>query len=168
MRRLLRCKAVTIIAAIICFTAIPAAGIVATVTPALASVNICNVFGHTYCAGDPGTVNNGDPIVLTVSGRQFNEADQGFTCCGGFEVFRLQFAADTTQCMGVTNNTLKVTVRDCSGGNNSNVNWAQVPQSNGVEWLSNTVGGYLASDNTLGDQLFVQSFCTGCYFKWTN
>jgi hypothetical protein len=62
MRRLLGRKAVTIIAAIISLTAIPATGIVATATPALASVHICNVAGIHGCIGSD-SLNNGDPVT---------------------------------------------------------------------------------------------------------
>jgi hypothetical protein len=89
-----------IVAAIISSTAIPAVGIVATAAPALAAATICNSFGNQYCAGDPNTVNNGDPVVLTLDGRQIDEVAQHFTCCGGHEVYRLHFAAAPTQCIG--------------------------------------------------------------------
>src|SRR5690349_20657842 len=120
MSGLLRRKTITIIAAIISFTAIPAAGISATATPALASftdVNICEASGH-FCVGAP-TIGYGDPVQLTLTGRSFNEADQHFTCCGGYEVFRLQFAADTAKCVGVPDSSTNLTVRECSGGNST-------------------------------------------------
>lgn len=171
MRRLLRRKAIIIVAAaIVSFTAIPAAGIVATATPALASTaSLCNVSGHNYCA-DTTTLNTGEPVFLTIlaSSRLFNKVDQHFTCCGGFEVFRLHFAGDTTKCLGVAGSSLNITVRLCSGGNDSNVNWAQEPQSGGgIKWYSNTKNKFLSSDNALGHQLFVTSGCSGCYLKWT-
>jgi hypothetical protein len=172
MRGLLRSKALTIVAAIVSFTAIPAVGIVATATPALASVTICNTFGNRLCVGDPAPVNNADPVVLTVGGRNMTELDQHFTCCGGFEVVRLSFDANPTQCIGVAA-SLNVTVRDCSGGNANNTNWARVPISNGVEWFSNTLNRFLTSDNRLGHQLFASTADSqrcingGCFFVWT-
>jgi hypothetical protein len=170
MRRLLRRKAVTIIAAIVALTAIPAGGIVATASPALASVTLCNSFGHQYCAGDPGAVNNGDPVVLTQTGRSINLVDQHFTCCGGLEVFQLQLVANTSQCVGVTSDGQFVTLRDCSGGNNNYTNWAHKPAGNGQwYWYSNPLNRYLSSDNVLGDQLFTGTMsCIGCEFRWTN
>jgi hypothetical protein len=170
MRRPLRHKAVTIIAAIISFTAIPAAGIVATATPALATigVHICLRSGNG-CVGAP-TINIGDPVELTATGRYIVEVPAGFTCCGGHEVFRLQFSADATKCVGVPDGSLSTTVRACSGGNNSNVNWAEEPQGDGsIKWFSNTKNGFLSSDNRQGDQLFVGSNgCNGCFQRWNN
>lgn len=168
MRRVLRRKAVTIIAAILSFTAIPAAGVVATATPALASVKICNTPTGSFCADAP-TLGSGDPVVLTLNGRNFNEADQHFTCCNGHEVFRLEFSANTTLCMGVQDLGVNVTVRACSGGNSTNVNWARFPNSDGsVSWFSNPKNLWLSSDNTQGDQLFVAAMpCSACLNRWT-
>jgi hypothetical protein len=167
MRRPLRRKAVTIIAAIVSFTAVPAGGIVATATPALASVTLCNSFGHQYCAGDPGAVNNGDPVVLTQTGRSINLLDQHFTCCGGYEVFRLQLVANTSQCVGVNSQGF-VTLRDCSGGNNNGTNWAHEPAGNGQWfWYSSPWQGFLTSLNRLGADL-VPDGCLGCEQRWTN
>lgn len=167
MRRLLRRRALTIIAVIISFTAIPAAGIVATATPALASVTICNSSGQ-FCLGAP-TIDFGNPVVLTVGGRQVTEVYAGFTCCGGHEVFQIQFVADTTKCVGVVDNGTNVTVRACSGGNKSHVNWAEEPQSGGIiEWFSNTKDQFLASDDIQGHQLFTCAFCGGFDIAWNN
>jgi len=167
MRRLLRRKAVTIIAAIVSLTAIPAAGIVATATPALASVHICNVAGNHYCLGAP-TINFGDPVELTVTGRDITRVDQ-FLQYDSFEVFQLEFTADTTKCVGVPDASNKVTVRACSGGRNSNTYWAKDVQPDGsVKWLSATKNGTLDSDNGVFDQLFVAASCLGCYLRWSN
>lgn len=167
MRRLLRRKAVTIIAAIVSFTAIPAAGIVATATPALASVYICNSSG-LFCVGDPAPVNNGDPVVLTVGGRAITRVDT-FLQFNTWEVFQLQFDANPSQCVGVQNSTSNVTVRNCSGGQNSNTYWAKDVQRDGsVKWVSTTKNGLLASDNTQGHQLFVTVGCSGCFIRWDN
>jgi hypothetical protein len=170
MRRLLRHKAVTIIAAIISFTAIPAAGIVATATPALAAtgVHICLASSKgNGCIGAP-TINFGDPVELTATGRLIVEVPAGFTCCGGHEVFHLQFSADATKCVGVPANALNTTVRACSGGDSTNVNWAEEPQSDGsIIWFNNTVGGFLLSDNVQGDQL-VLACGNGCFIRWNN
>lgn len=164
MRKLLRYKAVTLIAAIISFTAIPA-GIVATATPALAAGNLCNTFG-SYCAGG-ATINIGDPVVLTPTGRVFEEVAQNFKCCGGFEVYQLEFRSNTARCMGIPAGSINVTVRDCSGGNTTNVNWAREPQSDGsVKWLNTQQGGFLASNNVEGQQLFITGGCSGCFLKW--
>ena len=175
MRGMLRRKTLTISAAIISVGVMAATGVVATATPALAGVNFCNVFGHNYCIGDSGTVTNGDAVVLTASGRDLNMVDQHFKN-GNDEVYRLQFVANTSQCLGIPGNgSENITVRDCSGGNSSNVNWGMEFDTNGFEWRSTTVTGagnalYLASDNFLGDQLFVSELdnCPGCLFKWTN
>jgi hypothetical protein len=165
MRRLLGRKTLTIVTAIISLTALPAAGIVTTATPALASVHICNVAGNHYCAGAP-TLNNGDPVELTISGRDINEVDQGFTS-GGFEVFRLQFAAATSLCMGVAS-TGNITLRACSGGNSNNTNWAREPVSGGIVWISTTLDRWLTSNNGINQQLFVSGGCTGCYTRWSS
>jgi hypothetical protein len=167
MRRLLGRKAVTIIAAIVSFTAIPVAGVVTTAAPALASVNICNSFGHKYCAGAP-SLNNGDPVVLTSSGRAITEWDQGFTAFGGMEVFRLQFTAAPSQCMGIAASG-NITLRDCSGGNSNNTNWAKEFASGGIVWISTTHDTELTSNNALGAQLFEDGpGCSGCYLRWNN
>lgn len=165
MPTILRRRAVTVIAAVISFIAIPA-GIAVTAVPALAASPICNSFGNQYCIGAPG-ISSGDPVELTLSGRQINEVAQNFTCCHGHEVYQLQFSADTSKCVGVSSIGL-TTVRDCSAGNASNVNWAKEPQTDGsVEWFSNPMNGFLASDNGLGDQLFVTAAaCNGCLLKW--
>src|SRR5215467_2695995 len=99
MRRMLRHKALTIIAAVISLTA-PAAAIVATATPALAAtgVHICLSSGNG-CVGAP-TISFGDSVELTATGRFIVEVPAGFTCCGGHEVFLLQFSADATKCVG--------------------------------------------------------------------
>lgn len=169
MRRLLRHKALTIIAAIISFTAIPAAGIVATATPALAAtgVHICLSSGNG-CIGAP-TIGFGDPVELTAGGRFIVEVPAGFTCCGGLEVFRFQFSADATKCVGVPASTINTTVRACSGGDSTNVNWAEEPQGDGsIIWLNHTVGGFLLSNNIQGDPLFVAITCNGCFRRWDN
>jgi hypothetical protein len=176
MRRLLRRKAATIIAAIISLTAIPSAGIVATAVPALASVHICNVNGVQGCVGAP-TVNNGDPVKLTVGGRDINLLDQHFKR-GGDEVYRLQFAAAPSQCVGVASSFF-LTLRDCSGGNNNNTNWIRVRVSGGIGWESNTLNNpglnfFMDSTNTLGEQLRAGGFLNGtncpsvCYSTWNN
>jgi hypothetical protein len=166
MRRLLGRKSVTIIAAIISLTAIPAAGIVATATPALASVTICNVAGIMGCVGAP-TLGNGDPAVLTASGREITRLDQHFTW-NTFEVYRLQFAAAPSQCAGVAA-TGNITLRDCSGGNSNNTNWAREPVSGGFVWISITNDRWLTSQNQLGQQLFISGGCTNsCYTRWNN
>jgi hypothetical protein len=167
MRRPLGRKAVTIIAAIVSFTAIPAAGIVATATSALASVHICNVSGNQYCIGAP-TLNFGDPVKLTVSGRDITRVDQGLIY-NIWEVYELKFTADTTKCVGVQDTGSNVTVRACSGGQSNNTYWAKDVQSDGsVKWISTTKNELLASDNGLGDQLFVATACSGCFFRWSN
>jgi hypothetical protein len=169
MRIPFRRKALTIIAAIVSFTAIPAAGIAATATPALASINICNTYGGNWCIGAP-TIGIGDPVELTATGRNINLVDRGYTCCGGYEVFQLQFAADTAKCVGFPSSPpVRLTVRYCSGGNSTNTNWALVPGgSDGSTYFgSTTTAGYLSSDNTLGHQLFLGNYmCSGCYLKW--
>jgi hypothetical protein len=168
MRRLLGRKAVTIIAAIMSFTAIPAVGIVATATPAAALDHyICNSSGNFYCIGDPGTLSNGDRLVLSAQGRLITESAQGYTCCGGYPVYRLKFVADPSQCVGVPDANYNVTVRNCSGGNNSNVNWAKEPGTSELKWWNATKGNFLGSDNQRGDPLFIATSCTaGCYFQW--
>lgn len=170
MRRLLRRKVATIAAVIISFTAIPAAGIVASASPALASTGyLCNGYGSHYCA-DTTSLSYGYELFLTIpaSGALFNKVDQHFTCCGGNEVYRLEFNQDPARCIGVPDNSTAVTVRECSGGDSTNVNWAELPQpGGGVWWYSNSKGGmYLASDNTLGHALFVTYGCSGCYLNW--
>jgi len=168
MRRLLRRKALTIIAAIVSFTAILAGGIVATATPAQASIRIC-LASANGCIGAP-TINFGDAVTLEVDGRQINEQGQHFICCGGLHVFRFQFDADHAKCVGMPDGNLNATVRACSGGNNSNVNWAEEPQGDGsIKWFSNTKNGFLSSDNVQGHQLFVGSNgCNGCFQRWNN
>ena len=173
MRRLLGRKAVTIIAAIISLTVIPAAGITATAAPALADVTgtICNSSGHMYCIGAP-TLNNGDPVGLTASGRVIHEIDQGFTVMGGLHVYRLQITATATsstpQCVGVNASNL-ATLRDCSGGNNNNTNWAKDFVAGGIVWINNTIRLNLTSNNALNHQLFLDDDgCMGCYFSWNN
>jgi hypothetical protein len=169
MRRLLGRKAVTIIAAIISLTAVPATGIVATATPALASVHICNANGTLHgCIGAP-TVNNGDPVVLTASGRDITEVDQHFTYLG-FEVYRLRIdaSANQSQCVGVAASG-NLTLRNCSGGNSSNVNWAKQEVVGGTVWLLNQSSPteMITSHNQLGQQLFETTGCTNqCWNLW--
>lgn len=171
MRRLLGRKAVTIIAAIISLSTILAAGVVAT--PALAANitgPICNSFGHMYCIGAPN-LSNGSPVVLTSSGRTITELDQNFKTGNGFEVYRLQITATantTSQCLGIAASG-NITLRDCSGGNSNNTNWAKEFATGGIVWISNTTGLNLTSDNALNDQLFQDGDgCRGCYFRWNN
>ena len=173
MRRLLGRKSVTIIAAIISLTAIPAAGIVATATPApaVASVRICLPNFTQGCVG-AATLNNGDKVVLVAShgGRLINELPQGYTCCGGYHVCRLQFNAAPSQCVGVTS-LLTITLRDCSGGNSNNTNWAKKPQSDGsVKWYSPTTLEDLTSHDIIGEQLFSEEDgCDlSCFQRWNN
>ena len=169
MRRLLRRKALTIIAAIISFTAIPAAGIAATATPAPAATGgrICLASGNG-CVGAP-TINFGDPVELTATGRFIVEVPAGFTCCGGHDVFRLQFSADATKCVGVPASGLNVTVRGCSGGDSTNVNWAEEVQSDGsIIWFNNHAGAFLVSDNVQGDQLVTFCGSNPCFIRWNN
>jgi hypothetical protein len=172
MRRLLGRKAVTIIAAIISFTAIPGGAVVATATPAAAvtPVYICNVTGQDGCVAAP-TLANGNPVTLTNAhgGRLINELWQGYTCCGGYKVYRLQFNALQSQCVavGTSNN---VTIRDCSGGNDSNASWAKVPLGSVWTWFNVTKQQYLTSNNQVGDQLFTANYgCSpACYQRWNN
>src|SRR5262245_50020801 len=134
MRRPLRRRAVTIAAAIISFTA---TGIVTAATPAFARVSSyeCNVYGHMYCVDVPAPFGNGNPVVLgsASGGRLVQGQDMHWTCCGGHEVYRIHFVADTSQCLGVSNSGF-ATVRDCSNGANSEVNWAWVPGSVTGKW----------------------------------
>jgi hypothetical protein len=174
MRKLLGRKAVIIIAAIISVTAIPAAGVVATATPAQAATfNICELNGHNYCIGDPGTVSNGDAVVLTgpTEGRLINEVYKGYTCCGGWSVYQLQFVTAPSQCVGVASGAYaNVTVRDCSGGNSNNTNWARRITSSGyVQWLNSNepTYGLLTGRDKLGSQL-IGAACTGCFYTWNN
>jgi len=168
VRRLLRCKAVTIIAAIVSLTASLAVGSVATAVPALASVQICNVAGNHYCIGDPNGVNNGDPVVLEPVGRDITRVDT-FLQYETFEVYQLQFVANTSQCVGVQNSTKWVTVRDCSGGQNSNTYWGRAVQGDGsVKWVSTTKGVVLVSNDGYAQQLWVGNACNGCYIRWSN
>lgn len=165
MRRLFGRKAVTIIAAIVSFTAIPAAGIVATATPALASNYICTLSFPGGCVGAP-TIGFGDPVELT-TGRLINEVDQGYTCCGGAHVFQFQFAADSAKCVGAVDNGIAVVVRACSGGNEAGVNWAKFIFPAGIEWWNNPRQGFLGTDGIVGNQLFIANSCHGCGFLWT-
>jgi hypothetical protein len=158
LRRLLGRKAVTIIVAIISLSTIPAAGVAATATPALAANitgPICNSFGHMYCIGAPN-LSNGSPVVLTSSGRTITEIDQNFKTGNGFEVYRLQITATantTSQCLDIAASG-NITLRDCSGGNSNNTNWAKEFATGGIIWISNTTNLNLTSDNALNDQLF--------------
>ena len=85
-------------------------------------------------------------------------------------MYRLQFVANTSQCISADVVSRGVYVRTCSGGNGLGTNWARVPVSGGIEWYSPSADDYLTSDNRLGDQLFLDhpSLCGsgGCYFKW--
>ncbi|HLK76804.1 MAG TPA: hypothetical protein VKU77_24565 [Streptosporangiaceae bacterium] len=166
MHRLLRRKAVTIVAAIITFAAIPVA-ITVTAGPALAAGDICNVNGLGDCAGG-GSIAIGAPVTLESGGRVFNEVAQNFTCCGGWPVFQLQYNENPARCMGVAATSNNVTVRDCSGGDRSRVNWAREDFGSYVEWFNNR-GGLLTSHNIPGQQLFVvPTACTqNCFFKWS-
>lgn len=139
--------------------------------PALATdsvITICNTYGHNWCIGAP-TLGIGDGVGLTATGRRINFHDQGYTCCGGHEVFQLQFAADTTKCVGVASGFYFTTVRYCSSGNSANVNWALVSggSDGSVLFYSNTYDEYLASDNLMDGALYVYPLpCNGCYAKW--
>jgi hypothetical protein len=89
-------------------------------------------------------------------------------------VFQLQFSADATKCVGVPDGSLSITVRACSGGNNSNVNWVEEPVGDGtIKWFSNTKGGFLSSHDIEGQQLFVcQGIPVQCgpdtFQRWDN
>lgn len=175
MRRLFTRRAVAIAAAVISLTAIPATGIVAPAAPAFGSARAgtssyeCNTYGHMYCLDVPAPFGNASPVVLGASsgGRLIYGQDMGYTCCSGHEVYRIHFVADSSQCLGVSSSGL-ATVRDCSDGNSSQVNWAWVPGSVDGEWENATSRLYLVSDNTLGDQLSVAvPPCPNCYFTWT-
>lgn len=140
-------------------TAAPAA-------PSLSKVHVCLAFA-AGCVGAPN-LGNGDPVELTGVGRELNFVDQGFKCCDGtMEVYRIQLSAAPTQCLGETQKAT-VTLRNCSGGNASMVNWARAPQSNGnIEWLNRPLGGVLtAPGDNLGEQLTVTDGCTGCLLQW--
>lgn len=172
MRRVLRHKAVAIIAAVVSVNAIPV-GIVATATPALASSpTICTAFGHHLCIGAPA-LRNGHPVQSTPNGRQITLVDQHFKFQRK-EVYRLRFAAAPTLCVGATNATseskpVRSTLRDCSGGNQANVNWVEVPQSgDSVKLLSITWGAYLTSLNARNGQLLLTNCdnCKGVYRTW--
>jgi hypothetical protein len=133
---------------------------------AATSAHICLAFGNGACVGAP-TLNNGDPVELTADGRQINLLDQNFTCCGGLEVYRLQLAAAPSLCLGQTQ-FATVTLRNCSGGDASLVNWALSPQADGtIEFINRPNGGVLTSPgDQLGTQLTVTSGCNGCFLKW--
>jgi len=157
------------VAAIISFAAIPAAGIV-TASPAQASTGfLCNGNGNNHYCADTLDLSYGTHLFLTIpaSGADFNKVDQHFTCCGGHEVYQLKFVQDTARCVGVAAGSTAVTVRECSGGNSTNTNWAEFPQSGGgVQWFNNPTNQWLASDNHLGHGLFVTFGCTGCFLNW--
>src|SRR5262249_17333909 len=92
-----------------------------------------------------------------------------FTCCGGLHVYQLQFRNNTARCMGLPAGSGEVTVRDCSGGDTTNTNWAKGPVGSGEEmWENTSLKVYLASHDIDGDQLFVTttSCSPGCFLKW--
>jgi hypothetical protein len=156
-----------IIAAIV-FAAIPVAGVTASAAPALAAGDICNVNGLGYCVGG-ATIGIGDPVTLEPGGRVIDEVAQNFTCCGGWPVFQLKYNADSARCVGVAATSNNVTVRDCSGGASSNVNWAREDMGSYVIWFNKQGGGILTSHNIEGQQLFVvPTPCTqSCFDKWS-
>lgn len=179
MRRLFRRKVLVTLAALISFTTIPAAGIVATATPAMASTTICEASGNNRCIG-AASLSSGAAAVnaMPASGRQFNFVDKGFTCCGGFEVRQLQLAAAPTLCLGIhldpTHAGDLITLRNCSGGNSNGTNWIRITDSTTatVRWsnTSEDTTTFLTSDDVLGSQLSVLSLgCSGspnCFQRW--
>jgi hypothetical protein len=134
-------------------------------TPAFASdinnVHICLVHGTQDCVGAP-TLGSGDKVELTSSGRTINELDKG----NGF--WRLQFDADHTKCVGVASSR-NLTVRDCSEGAASNVDWGRFSVSGGINWSNSSLLGLMGSDNTPGDQLVdCLGSCSGLFELWDN
>jgi hypothetical protein len=167
MRASLRRKVANVFAAMVAVTGI---GVFATPTPASADtvMFICNTFGNQYCIGAPD-LSIGAGVGLTLTGRRINYHDRGYKCCGGYEVVQLQFASDTSRCVGIADTFFFTTVRLCSGGNGANVNWAVVPDGNGnADFLSTTYGEYLASDDLMDGALYVYQLpCNGCYARWS-
>jgi len=178
MRRLFRRKVLVTLAALASFITIPAAGIVATATPAMASTTICMASGNMWCIG-AASLSSGAMAVNArpANGRQFTIVDKGFTCCGGFEVRQIQLTAAPTLCLGIhidpTHAGDLITLRNCSGGNSNGTNWIQITDAStaSVRWQDN--GGsdasvILTSDNVLGSQLQVLSLgCTpNCFQRW--
>src|SRR5215831_5827056 len=157
MRRLLGRKAVTIIAAIVSLTAIPSAGIVASATPALASIHVClqNTQG---CAGAP-TVNVGDPVKLTVSGRDINLIHHQF---GASTVYQFQIVANPSQCLGISGG-FNIDLRNCSGHESNNTDWEKIVGNfTGIAWQSNSLfDWWLDSDGIIGHQLIAGGFRGG-------
>jgi hypothetical protein len=131
---------------------------VAAGTP-IPTLHICLVHG-TGCIGAP-TVNSGDKVELTSSGRDLQELAQG-----GAQ-YKLRFNADTSKCVGASSDD-NLTVRDCSNGS-ANVVWVKNFVSGGIHWFNSTNGLYLGSNNTLNQQLFECSYpCNGKYILWNN
>jgi hypothetical protein len=178
VRRLLRRKAVITLAAILSFTAIPAAGIIATAGPALAAPGpFCNPGGNMFCIGTAG-LTSGTPVTLAMkaNARTLALSDKHFTCCNGHEVYQLQVVNAPTLCLGIhIGQTLpSITLRDCSGGASNGTNWAMEPLGAGAfNWEEPSSNGILlTSDNVLGHQLEAEEVgCgggTNCAQKWTD
>lgn len=181
MRRLFGRKVLVTLAALASFITVPAAGIVATATPAMASTTICTASGNHWCIG-AASLSSGAAAVnaMPANGRQFNIVDKGFTCCGGFEVRQIQLAAAPTLCLGVHSDTEHaggtITLRNCSGGNTNGTNWIRITDANtATVFWQNTTGAIsrpqddiLTSDNVLGSQLEVLTLgCSpNCFQRW--
>ena len=142
---------------------IPLLALVLNTAPAFASTHICNVSGNQLCVGAP-TINLGDPVVLTSGGRAIDEVS-----VGNFQ-YQLQFSSDTSKCVGIASSG-NITVRECS--NTNATYWFPEGTGNGNTYWEDThvgSGSYLASDNTVNDQLKAcpGNGCNGWYFNWNN
>jgi hypothetical protein len=149
--------------------------VIAVQAPALASVKVCTAAGNKWCLS-AYSLAAGTPIVND-TGRNIILQDQGHTS-GGYEVYRMVFSSDQTKCVGLSSNGL-AEVRDCSGGDNSYVNW-QNDRVGGISLWHNTrfsytncvtpndPGSFLTSDNSLGDRVYCSgNFRSGDYIAWT-
>lgn len=153
--------------------------VVSGAPPALASTftdKVCTEYGNNYCIG-ASSVTDGTPLTNNNIGRDIVIHDQGFKNNLGFEVYRLEFAVDTSKCVGFSDTGL-AEVRDCKGNTNY-TNWENITtQGAGSEWGNNSFDGnncagphdqgdLLTSDNQLGSQLYCSVGATsGELIRW--
>jgi hypothetical protein len=143
-------------------TATPAT---ATAAPAATIIHVCTASGNNYCLGAT-SITDGTPITNSNPGRDIFPSPQFFEQGFG-EVYRLEFSADTTKCVGFSANGL-AEVRDCLGNSNF-TNWVDGNFGDGTTTWTNWTyvpdncqrqgdrGADLTSNNQLGSRIY----CSG-------
>lgn len=141
---------------------IGAIGVFSLRSSSAAAVHICEVYG-SHCVGAP-SLGLGDPVKDTSSGRDIYE---NYISSGNY--YRLEFADDTSKCVGGGSNN-KVVVKNCTGNYSSETGWDKEVINGKIRWVTHAVSVslYLTGHNN-DTQMFLSGACSNsCYQVFSN